>query len=49
MQFKGARDLVTATDIAVEDAVRKVIGEKLGVPVLGEERGDAGAAVRGSY
>lgn len=49
VQFKGARDLVTATDIAVEDAVRKVIGEKLGVPVLGEERGDAGAAVRGSY
>ena len=36
---KGARDVVTATDIAVEDAVRGIVGDALGFPVIGEERG----------
>jgi myo-inositol-1(or 4)-monophosphatase len=36
---------VTATDVAVEDLVRKVIGERLGGAVIGEERGgDASGA-----
>jgi myo-inositol-1(or 4)-monophosphatase len=38
-ELKGARDLVTATDVAVEDAVRDAVGTTLGLPVLGEERG----------
>ena len=42
---KGGRDLVTGTDIAVEDAVRGVVADALGFPVLGEERG--GAATSG--
>src|SRR5207247_8201578 len=32
-------DLVTATDIAVEDAIRGIVGDALGIPVVGEERG----------
>ncbi len=36
--FKGERDLVTATDVAVEDAVRAALSEA-GLPVIGEERG----------
>jgi myo-inositol-1(or 4)-monophosphatase len=35
---KGGRDLVTATDIAVEDMVRGIVGD-LPFPVVGEERG----------
>jgi uncharacterized protein (DUF433 family) len=34
---KGGRDLVTATDIAVEDAVRKLLTDALGLIVIGEE------------
>jgi myo-inositol-1(or 4)-monophosphatase len=37
--FKGARDLVTAADIAVEDAVRTSLTAALGQSVVGEERG----------
>jgi myo-inositol-1(or 4)-monophosphatase len=37
--YKAARDLVTATDVAIEDAVRKLIGEALGDAVVGEEKG----------
>jgi myo-inositol-1(or 4)-monophosphatase len=37
--LKGPRDLVTATDIAVEDAIRRLVGETLQVQVVGEERG----------
>jgi myo-inositol-1(or 4)-monophosphatase len=44
--LKAARDLVTATDVAVEDAVRTTLNEALGQSVVGEERG--GEAVRGS-
>jgi myo-inositol-1(or 4)-monophosphatase len=35
---KGARDLVTATDVAVEDAIREQLAS-VGYPVVGEERG----------
>jgi myo-inositol-1(or 4)-monophosphatase len=37
---KGARDLVTATDLAVEDAIREQLAA-VGYPVVGEERGGA--------
>ncbi|MGZ8636851.1 MAG: inositol monophosphatase family protein, partial [Actinomycetota bacterium] len=36
---KGGRDLVTATDVAVEDTVRTIVGDAVGLPVVGEERG----------
>jgi len=39
IRSKGGRDLVTATDIAVEDTVRDVLGRAFGFPVVGEERG----------
>jgi len=35
---KGGRDLVTATDVAVEDAIRERLAD-IGHPVVGEERG----------
>jgi myo-inositol-1(or 4)-monophosphatase len=39
LAFKGERDVVTPTDVAVEDAIRSVVGDALGLPVVGEERG----------
>jgi myo-inositol-1(or 4)-monophosphatase len=36
---KEGRDIVTATDVRVEDRVRKLLGEALGIEVVGEERG----------
>jgi myo-inositol-1(or 4)-monophosphatase len=36
---KGDRDLVTATDVAVEDEVRRILAEAGSPPVVGEERG----------
>jgi myo-inositol-1(or 4)-monophosphatase len=36
---KEGRDLVTGADVAVEDTVRALLTEALGVPVVGEERG----------
>jgi fructose-1,6-bisphosphatase/inositol monophosphatase family enzyme len=36
---KGGRDLVTATDIVVEDQVRAIGRQELGASVVGEERG----------
>jgi myo-inositol-1(or 4)-monophosphatase len=36
---KGGRDVVTPTDVAVEDAVRDLLTEALGLAVVGEERG----------
>ena len=36
---KGGRDLVTATDVAVEDAIRAMVSNSVGFPVVGEERG----------
>jgi len=44
---KDGRDLVTATDVAIEDAVRGIVAGALGFPVIGEERGGA-APVDGS-
>jgi fructose-1,6-bisphosphatase/inositol monophosphatase family enzyme len=41
---KGARVLVTAADLAVEDLVRGVVGDALGFSVIGEERGGNAAA-----
>src|SRR5258708_27693747 len=35
---KEGRDLVTATDVAVEDAVRTMVGGAVGSLVVGEER-----------
>lgn len=36
---KDGRDVVTATDGAIEDAVREILGDELGATVVGEERG----------
>jgi myo-inositol-1(or 4)-monophosphatase len=36
---KGTRDLVTATDLAIEDAIRAMVGAALGFTAIGEERG----------
>jgi myo-inositol-1(or 4)-monophosphatase len=46
--LKGERDLVTTADVAVEDAVRRLIGETLSMPVVGEERG-GNATAEGAY
>jgi len=39
VRFKGERDLVTATDLAVEDAIRGIVTDALGISLIGEERG----------
>jgi myo-inositol-1(or 4)-monophosphatase len=49
LTFKGARDVVTGTDVAVEDAVRGVVGDALGLPVVGEERGGEAPADGSAY
>jgi myo-inositol-1(or 4)-monophosphatase len=36
---KGGRDLVTSTDMAVEDVVTQYLSKESGIPVIGEERG----------
>jgi myo-inositol-1(or 4)-monophosphatase len=36
---KDGRDLVTVTDVAVEDAIRRIVTNALGFSVIGEERG----------
>jgi myo-inositol-1(or 4)-monophosphatase len=46
---KGGRDLVTATDIAVEDAVRATLSSAVGFPVIGEERGGEPSADGSPY
>ena len=46
---KGARDVVTATDVAVEDAVRGIVSDALGFPVIGEERGGEASADGSPY
>ena len=46
---KGARDLVTAADLAVEDVVRRVVGDALGFSVIGEERGGNASADGSPY
>jgi len=42
VRHKGPRDLVTATDVAVEDEIRSLLGRSLDIPVVGEERGGGG-------
>jgi myo-inositol-1(or 4)-monophosphatase len=46
---KGGRDLVTATDVAVEDAIRRVVEGASPHPVVGEERGGEAPADGSSY
>jgi myo-inositol-1(or 4)-monophosphatase len=46
---KGGRDLVTVTDVAVEDAVRGMVAEALGFSVIGEERGGEASADGSPY
>lgn len=46
---KGGRDLVTATDIAIEDAVRELLTGALGRTVVGEERGGEAPADGSPY
>lgn len=41
IRSKGGRDLVTATDVAVEEAVRDLLGDAFDFPVVGEEAGGA--------
>ncbi len=36
---KAGRDIVTSTDIAVEDAIAGLIADRTGLPVVGEEHG----------
>jgi myo-inositol-1(or 4)-monophosphatase len=47
--IKAGRDIVTAADVAVEDAVRAVVADGLGFPVVGEERGGEAAAGGAPY
>src|SRR5437867_555325 len=46
---KGGRDLVTATDVAVEDAVRGIVRDAVGSLVVGEERGGEAPADGSPY
>ena len=46
---KGERDLVTATDLAIEDAIRDRIDVPLGFPIVGEERGGEAPADGSPY
>jgi myo-inositol-1(or 4)-monophosphatase len=41
---KDGRDIVTAADVPVEDHVREVLGDALGIEVVGEERGGEASA-----
>ncbi len=36
---KAGRDIVTSTDLAVEDAIRTLLAASTGLPVVGEEQG----------
>jgi len=46
---KGGRDLVTATDIAVEDEIRRIVEGESSHPVVGEERGGEAPADGSAY
>ena len=46
---KGGRDLVTATDIAVEDEIRRIVEGETSHPVVGEERGGEPPADGSTY
>jgi myo-inositol-1(or 4)-monophosphatase len=49
VMLKGVRDVVTAADVAIEDAIRRAVGETLEHPVVGEERGGEAAADGRAY
>ena len=46
---KGTRDVVTATDVAVEDPVRGFVADALGFAMTGEERGGEASADGSPY
>jgi myo-inositol-1(or 4)-monophosphatase len=46
---KGGRDLVTLTDVAIEDAVRGIVADALGFAMIGEERGGEASADGSPY
>jgi fructose-1,6-bisphosphatase/inositol monophosphatase family enzyme len=46
---KGERDLVTVADVAVEDAVRRILADAMSVSVIGEERGGEAPADGSPY
>src|SRR5204863_8989478 len=46
---KHGRDLVTAADIAIEDAVRSMMADASSFPVIGEERGGQAPADGSPY
>jgi myo-inositol-1(or 4)-monophosphatase len=46
---KGGRDLVTATDLAVEDEVRRIVEGASSHPIVGEERGGDAPANGSAY
>ena len=46
---KGTRDVMTATDLAVEDAVRAIVRDALSFSVIGEERGGEAPADGSPY
>jgi myo-inositol-1(or 4)-monophosphatase len=46
---KGPRDLVTATDVVVEDLIRSTLERDLGATVIGEERGGETPADGSAY
>ncbi len=46
---KGGRDLVTVTDVTVEDAVRGIVADALGFSVIGEERSGVASADGSPY
>jgi fructose-1,6-bisphosphatase/inositol monophosphatase family enzyme len=39
IRFKIERDVVTDADVAIEDLIRATVEDRLGLPVVGEERG----------
>jgi myo-inositol-1(or 4)-monophosphatase len=44
ISVKAGRDVVTAVDLAVEDAVRRIVEDASGISVIGEERGGEASA-----
>jgi myo-inositol-1(or 4)-monophosphatase len=46
---KSGRDVVTMADVAIEDAVRGILADALGVLVVGEERGGEASADGSPY
>lgn len=47
--IKDGRDVVTGTDVAVEDAVRAALADALGATLVGEERGGVAPEDGGAY